>query len=135
MCVVMCMCVVFFFFKQKTAYEMRISDWSSDVCSSDLVGNGQRVHRALELGPVLALDPARDAAGGRGVGHQHHVAAGQRDEGGQGGALVATFFLLDRSEERRVGKECVSTCRSRWSPVHYKEKIIAKQTKQLPSNP
>src|SRR3546814_8101546 len=31
------MCVIFFFFKQKTAYEMRISDWSSDVCSSDLV--------------------------------------------------------------------------------------------------
>src|SRR3546814_18161280 len=33
----MCIVVVFFFFKQKTAYEMRISDWSSDVCSSDLV--------------------------------------------------------------------------------------------------
>src|SRR3546814_6288514 len=32
-----CLCVLFFFFKQKTAYEMRISDWSSDVCSSDLV--------------------------------------------------------------------------------------------------
>src|SRR3546814_3754734 len=32
------MCLMFFFFKQKTAYEMRISDWSSDVCSSDLVG-------------------------------------------------------------------------------------------------
>src|SRR3546814_4053781 len=32
-----CLCFLFFFFKQKTAYEMRISDWSSDVCSSDLV--------------------------------------------------------------------------------------------------
>src|SRR3546814_2404803 len=31
------LCVIFFFFKQKTAYEMRISDWSSDVCSSDLI--------------------------------------------------------------------------------------------------
>src|SRR3546814_1925503 len=31
-----CLCFCFFFFKQKTAYEMRISDWSSDVCSSDL---------------------------------------------------------------------------------------------------
>src|SRR3546814_5520932 len=37
-CVVRFLCVVFFFFKQKTAYEMRISDWSSDVCSSDLKG-------------------------------------------------------------------------------------------------
>src|SRR3546814_3946401 len=36
MFVVVCFCIVFFFFKQKTAYEMRISDWSSDVCSSDL---------------------------------------------------------------------------------------------------
>src|SRR3546814_473867 len=44
MCYVVCRFYVFFFFKQKTAYEMRISDWSSDVCSSDLVkldyGNG-----------------------------------------------------------------------------------------------
>src|SRR3546814_2547059 len=36
------MCLLFFFFKQKTAYEMRISDWSSDVCSSDLAGVGHR---------------------------------------------------------------------------------------------
>src|SRR3546814_1830569 len=34
--IILCVCGVFFFFKQKTAYEMRISDWSSDVCSSDL---------------------------------------------------------------------------------------------------
>src|SRR3546814_7752778 len=37
----MCRCLVFFFFKQKTAYEMRISDWSSDVCSSDLTYRGE----------------------------------------------------------------------------------------------
>src|SRR3546814_11994052 len=37
-------------------------------------------------------------------------------------------FLLPRSEERRVGKECVSTCRSRWSPYHYKKKSIMKYT-------
>src|SRR3546814_11469886 len=36
--------------------------------------------------------------------------------------LSVTFPLLPRSEERRVGKECVSTCRSRWSPFHYKQK-------------
>src|SRR3546814_9568717 len=39
MLVCMC-CLYFFFFKQKTAYEVRISDWSSDVCSSDLLGRG-----------------------------------------------------------------------------------------------
>src|SRR3546814_4407676 len=46
-------CVVFFFFKQKTAYEMRISDWSSDVCSSDLRGKPQG---ARKLADATALD-------------------------------------------------------------------------------
>src|SRR3546814_4723918 len=72
----------FFFFKQKTAYEMRISDWSSDVCSSDLA---DRPRRAL------------------------------RPENPPDSRACAPAF---RSEERRVGKECVSTCRSRWSPYH-----------------
>src|SRR3546814_6416863 len=77
----LCVCF-FFFFKQKTAYEMRISDWSSDVCSSDLA--------------YLALQ--------------------RRPEEQQAGARI--LGQLIRSEERRVGKECVSTCRSRWSPYH-----------------
>src|SRR3546814_969455 len=78
--------LVFFFFKQKTAYEVRISDWSSDVCSSDLSGSEQPV-------PIFHPRP------GLHVDNQLDVD-------------------LDRSEERRVGKECVSTCRSRWSPYH-----------------
>src|SRR3546814_7786835 len=53
-----CIFCVFFFFKQKTAYEMRISDWSSDVCSSDLLG--------ADVGDAVAAD--RDvAAKGRGL--------------------------------------------------------------------
>src|SRR3546814_10499058 len=50
----------FFFFKQKTAYEMRISDWSSDVCSSDLIGRGRR-NRRIFLG-LRAPDPRPAAA-------------------------------------------------------------------------
>src|SRR3546814_17379572 len=50
---------MFFFFKQKTAYEMRISDWSSDVCSSDLLAAARRTHDAQEL---LAVDVERDVA-------------------------------------------------------------------------
>src|SRR3546814_1099730 len=85
--------VFFFFFKQKTAYEMRISDWSSDVCSSDLDFRGaRRESRALAAGE------AREA------GNRPLVVHDVEDDG--------------RSEERRVGKECVSTCRSRWSPYH-----------------
>src|SRR3546814_4759472 len=49
---------MFFFFKQKTAYEMRISDWSSDVCSSDLVGCQERV-----LDAVQGRNRVRDRAG------------------------------------------------------------------------
>src|SRR3546814_6555205 len=89
---------VFFFFKQKTAYEMRISDWSSDVCSSDLLGAVEidgadmRIRQLAVRRGVLAQREHRLVIGGR-LGHP-------------------------RSEERRVGKACVRTCRSRWSPYH-----------------
>src|SRR3546814_7221544 len=81
---------VLFFFKQKTAYEMRISDWSSDVCSSDL----------------LLAD------GGLATTEAGHGEQWDRPNG---------WAPLQRSEERREGKECVSTCRSRWSPYHSKQ--------------
>src|SRR3546814_5467760 len=74
-----------FFFKQKTAYEMRISDWSSGVCSSDLKDGADRNRSGLRVHLALHVLDAAEVA---------------------------------RSEERRVGKECVSTCRSRWSPYH-----------------
>src|SRR3546814_2364591 len=54
----MCLlCCVFFFFKQKTAYEMRISDWSSDVCSSDLIA-AALIARLGERYTVVGLDRA-----------------------------------------------------------------------------
>src|SRR3546814_13786320 len=87
-----------FFFKQKTAYEMRISDWSSDVCSSDLSVVGRLEGRQ------------GDAAMTTGDGARCHRLVARR-------ALPRAFWAK-RSEERRVGKECVSTCRSRWSPYH-----------------
>src|SRR3546814_7397453 len=89
----------FFFFKQKTAYEMRISDWSSDVCSSDL-----RVLYGLAAARE-AIHKSREAV----------VAEGYMDVIALHQAGIRTAV---RSEERRVGKECVSTCRSRWSPYH-----------------
>src|SRR3546814_4022761 len=85
----------FFFFKQKTAYEMRISDWSSDVCSSDLAGQGLAI--SYHAGELAALPPATfDLVT----------------------SMEVVEHVADRSEERRVGKECVSTGRSRWSPYH-----------------
>src|SRR3546814_1012229 len=112
MCLVTCV-VVFFFFKQKTAYEMRISDWSSDVCSSDLASIKEKYriptnlagcHTALIEGYVVeGLVPAKYI---KRMLSEHLAVRGLSLPG------------MPRSEERRVGKECVSTCRSRWSPYH-----------------
>src|SRR3546814_20801346 len=105
-----------FFFKQKTAYEMRISDWSSDVCSSDLV-----------VGPddAAVLHPQREDLT-RGIRDNDDIAfdrrTGAAEQPGRLGEPGMQPKLLARSEERRVGKECVSTCRSRWSPYHSKKK-------------
>src|SRR3546814_2585307 len=103
--------LVVFVFKQKTAYEMRISDWSSDVCSSDLGVLEQteaifhledRLDRGVDLLDV-------DLALGDRFGEIFHIDRALH---------VHVDPRVDRSEERRVGKECVSTCRSRWSPYH-----------------
>src|SRR3546814_8631244 len=106
MIVVILLCVVFFF-KHKTAYEMRISDWSSDVCSSDLIVEMREVGR--QRAEFCGADDRRL--------HILPVDAIGRDVGGQM-AVEPAELGADRSEERRVGNECVSTCRSRWSPYH-----------------
>src|SRR3546814_3373051 len=103
-CVVLCKFV--FFFKQKTAYEMRISDWSSDVCSSDLSAASFCCCAAMALPFVHMVAYCGDLG---------YPAA----RGSEAVSLVLISALIaTRSEERRVGKECVSTCRSRWSPYH-----------------
>src|SRR3546814_4974767 len=100
----MILCVIVFFFKQKTAYEMRISDWSSDVCSSDLrllpVNSGLVDGKQALLAKLAAAD-VND------TGIEINVVG-----------IEAQRLIDPRSEERRVGKECVNTCRSRWSPYH-----------------
>src|SRR3546814_3636448 len=93
-----------FFFKQKTAYEMRISDWSSDVCSSDLY---------WLAGPLsLAAAAAGLFVVGLWAARSYERMAAIKDPG----AIVIDEVVGQRPEERRVGKECVSTCGSRWSP-------------------
>src|SRR3546814_17690825 len=92
---------------------MRISDWSSDVCSSDLgrwrpavVGGADRM-----AGSRQALTSCPERTGSARITADRAAAHG------------AQRTVADRrSEERRVGKECVSTCRSRWSPYHSKKK-------------
>src|SRR3546814_15373443 len=122
-------CCIFFFFKQKTAYEMRISDWSSDVCSSDLDGGAEAsepsaVHKcSLAAGLTVTPSLPRMAAS--------HSAAQARSPGSsiRVSGCRAKLSPPYRSEERRVGKECVSKCRSRWSPYPSKKKHKLKYKK------
>src|SRR3546814_1713060 len=99
--------VVFFFFKQKTAYDMRISDWSSDVCSSDLFTELRILEQRLNS-RSQNHGGARDCC----------ILIASDDAPSFPCGLDRGLPRPQRSEERRVGKECVSTCRSRWSPYH-----------------
>src|SRR3546814_6348963 len=112
-----CCSVLLFFFKQKTAYEMRISAWSSDVCSSDLLfafskgsifPDEMSIPRSFDA-PLMVLLGGIESLSGPVVGAA--VFTWLHD-------LLIEFPYWRSSEERRVGKECVSTCRSRWSPYH-----------------
>src|SRR3546814_18272426 len=103
---------------------MRISDWSSDVCSSDLVtaynvtdGTMPETEQLLpSTNGYYDIPQNEDSSIDIWFGPE-------QPEGVADSAFIQTIpgrnFL--RSEERRVGKECVSTCRSRWSPYHYKK--------------
>src|SRR3546814_14844686 len=110
---------------------MRISDWSSDVCSSDLPAylRAPTIFAAFQqAGATVAVVTAKDKLR-RLLGHGLTMKAGAAvcfsaekaneasvAENGINGLLALTG--KPRSEERRVGKECVSTCRSRGSPYH-----------------
>src|SRR3546814_20843643 len=128
---------IFFFFKQKTAYEMRISDWSTDVCSSDLT-----VAKEARAEGKPAVDHACHLVV-HGVlhllGYDHLTDDEAEDMERLEASVLARFGLADpyaedgptdgrtanpttpsqraegRSEERRVGKESVRTCRYRWA--------------------
>src|SRR3546814_10982367 len=121
---------------------MRISDWSSDVCSSDLSTVPTRMLlNARHHDDPRPLDPdcpcptcadysraylhhlfkAKEMLGPillsrHNLHHYQQLMAGLRDAIAAG--RLEDFVADFRSEERRVGKECVSTCRSRWSPEH-----------------
>src|SRR3546814_14917090 len=104
---------------------MRSSDWSSDVCSSDLMARPALFEtNVAALGPVAVLERQRQSC----RQHQHAARAGQNTydrrhkdkEDAKAKQKEAQLIIATavRSEERRGGKECDSTCRSRWSPYH-----------------
>src|SRR3546814_13660000 len=99
---------------------MRISDWSSDVCSSDLrvmaeIENQGEINREGILDRLENMyEKSRD------ISYETDEPIGAlQDYHERIAELLKSFATgITRSEERRVGKECVSTCRSRWSPDH-----------------
>src|SRR3546814_11569921 len=103
---------------------MRISDWSSDVCSSDLLEFADHPRRQEGVDREQEIARERDQ---RDI-HRHERAEAHAGEDQQHREAIAAIIdeiaigraldMAERSEERRVGKECVSTCRSRWSPYH-----------------
>src|SRR3546814_15147282 len=108
---------------------MRISDWSSDVCSSDLASVGKTEEQLkadghkYKTGSFPFKASGRAKASGDTDGFVKVLADADTDEvlgvhmiGPRAADMIAEATV--RSEERRVGKECVSTCRSRWAPYH-----------------
>src|SRR3546814_11049659 len=110
---------------------MRISDWSSDVCSSDL--HTQAFIQAAESASInlrragadqvaVSLDETVTVEDVHALLAVFAQAVGKTWDASAQHALPAQHGIPEcvqrRSEERRVGKECVSTCRSRWSPYH-----------------
>src|SRR3546814_16915771 len=108
---------------------MRISDWSSDVCSSDLLGQIVNPHK-YKYHDVSLIAPIQNAYHALAIDERRKPFAPSLWEKAPGwaGNLLQVWFAgvhrhvgggyTPRSEERRVGKECVSTCRYRWSPYN-----------------
>src|SRR3546814_2127066 len=133
LCVLPCVLFCFCCFKQKTAYEMRISDWSSDGALPICTRRGVKVlrsERAIFIGQTfdiikrsfvqhIALHFSQHITGRFKTPRQFSRAAIDSALQFSSGHSLASE---KRSEERSVGKECVSTCRARWSTEHYKKK-------------
>src|SRR3546814_11065752 len=122
---------------------MRISDWSSDVCSSDLtkyrsISGAMEGDRVMTPAPIGHRAAARHApsARDRPTDTNRYSWYGCAPDRSTGWAIAARHrrrhdTSAARSEERRVGKAGVSTCRSRWSPYHKKKKNKQKKQKKI----
>src|SRR3546814_9081115 len=100
---------MFFFFKLNPAYDLRISAWCSDVCSSDLDRPGEPAFSPLGLFHVHPGGTERPERVAGGQGRCERVPQVVR-------ATVMYGWVSKSSEERRVGEECVRKCRYRASP-------------------
>src|SRR5258705_5480067 len=100
------MCMSFFFFSSRRRHTRCLSDWSSDVCSSDLGDYLFNIQNPEGTVKAVAESAMREVVGRSEI---QPILTGARQN-----IETAVHDLMQRSEERRVGKEC----RSRWSPYH-----------------
>src|SRR3546814_12787237 len=109
---------------QKTAYEMRISDWSSDVCSSDLMRSLLRLPRwvSFSLSSVAQFSRFPPSLSLFFLKIYHYLPPGPNDRNCCDIILPTPPHPEQNSAKSRVGKACVSTCRSRWWTNHLKKK-------------
>src|SRR3546814_15363393 len=99
---------------------MRISDWSSDVCSSDLFTGSILMQKLPEAKTAIKyIEQEKRNTRSPAISQSMNTTALKKPFSP---GSTAPRIIMSRSEERRVGKECVSTCRSRWSRVHEKNK-------------
>src|SRR3546814_1203126 len=110
------------FFKQMTEYEVRISDCVSDVCSSDLTNNTLLLSPKAQIDTKPQLEIFADdvkCTHGATVGQLDETATFYMKSRGVGAAMTRQLLTYAfRSDERRRGKEGVSTCRYRWTSSH-----------------
>src|SRR3546814_12909133 len=114
---------------------MRISDWSSDVCSSDLFDTVDQLHAQRYRRAAGLFQTFEGVMIGQGQDSHAFLERTRNQYRGRQGAIGGRAMAVQinihrRSEERRVGKECVSTCRSRWAAEHEKKKKQNKKTKK-----
>src|SRR3546814_6371388 len=128
-----CFCFLFFFFKQKTAYEMRISDWSSDVCSSDLLDGSAKARVCVPVAGdtvavvgtnrkllVFELTEIPEMTRGKGVILQRYKSGGQLADVAVFKAEEGLSWTLQRSEEHT--SELQSLMRSSYAVLCLKKK-------------
>src|SRR3546814_1231887 len=120
----MCHCHFVFFFKQQTAYEMRISDWSSDVCSSDLRGvradSCMRLETAINHSANHALHAYHRCPRPMGFGKRIGRIGGQLHSNSQPNGLYACPRILangSRSDWNNLAEHCFRLIDDKWIPI------------------
>src|SRR3546814_3372935 len=131
----MCLFGVFFFFKQKTAYEMRISDWSSDVCSSDLPGDTAEQAAATTGLSADSMRQIVDQIGGEGaLGRFADLLGAQGDAGGLGGMVRSEEHTSELQSLMRISYAVFCLKKKKKKQIHTTHNTLPNYLKNRTNN-